>query len=864
MMTRSTAEIRRAFLDFFAKQQHQEVSSSSLVPHDDPTLLFTNAGMNQFKDVFLGAEKRDYVRAVTSQKCVRAGGKHNDLENVGYTARHHTFFEMLGNFSFGDYFKTDAIKFAWTFLTEELGLPKEKLLVTVYSEDDEAFAIWENEIGVPKDKIIKISTSDNFWSMGDTGPCGPCSEIFYDHGEHIWGGVPGSPEEDGDRFIEIWNLVFMQFNRQKDGTMEPLPKPSIDTGMGLERISAILQNVHSNYEIDLFQHLIAAAAKIVGTSDLSNKSLRVIADHIRSCGFLVCDGVIPSNEGRGYVLRRIIRRAVRHGYKLGANDIFFYQLVEQLVTEMGEAYPDLKQNQAMIEKVLKAEEEQFSTTLARGMNILNDEIEKLDGSVIPGEVVFKLYDTYGFPADLTADVAREQDLSIDQAGFEAAMQAQKTRAQSASKFGADYANVVKIDHQTEFTGYAEVVGTASVVELIKDNTSVDSVTDGEVTIVLASTPFYAESGGQVGDTGHMQSDSASITVSDTVKVGAAFAHQSTVKGSVKVGDELTLSVNRARRDSIKNNHSATHLLHAALRQCLGEHVTQKGSLVDADKLRFDFSHFESITAEQLTEIENIVNAQIRQNHPLTTKLMDLEEAKASGAMALFGEKYDEKVRVVQMGAFSTELCGGTHVERTGDIGLFKIISEGGIASGVRRIEAITAQDALDFVTSESSQLFEVASMLKSDKASVLEKLGQALASLKTKEKELSQLKQSMAGAKSKDILSKVVEIEGVKVLVAKLEGVESKALRGMMDDLKNQLGSGVIALGLASDNKVNLITGVTKDLVGKFKAGALVNHLAAQVGGKGGGRPDMAQAGGSQPENLDNALNSVSDWIKTQ
>ncbi|GBL04014.1 alanine--tRNA ligase [Glaciecola sp. KUL10] len=863
-MTRSTAEIRRAFLDFFAKQQHQEVSSSSLVPHDDPTLLFTNAGMNQFKDVFLGAEKRDCVRAVTSQKCVRAGGKHNDLENVGYTARHHTFFEMLGNFSFGDYFKTDAIKFAWTFLTEELGLPKEKLLVTVYSEDDEAFAIWENEIGVPKDKIIKISTSDNFWSMGDTGPCGPCSEIFYDHGEHIWGGVPGSPEEDGDRFIEIWNLVFMQFNRQKDGTMEPLPKPSIDTGMGLERISAILQNVHSNYEIDLFQHLIAAAAKIVGTSDLSNKSLRVIADHIRSCGFLVCDGVIPSNEGRGYVLRRIIRRAVRHGYKLGAKDIFFYQLVAQLVTEMGEAYPDLKQNQAMIEKVLKAEEEQFSTTLARGMNILNDEIEKLDGSVIPGEVVFKLYDTYGFPADLTADVAREQDLSIDQAGFEAAMHAQKTRAQSASKFGADYANVVKIDHQTEFTGYAEVVGTASVVELIKDNTSVDSVTDGEVTIVLASTPFYAESGGQVGDTGHMQSDSASITVSDTIKVGVAFAHQSTVKGSVKVGDELTLSVNRARRDAIKNNHSATHLLHAALRQCLGEHVTQKGSLVDADKLRFDFSHFESITAEQLTEIENIVNAQIRQNHPLTTKLMDLEEAKASGAMALFGEKYDEKVRVVQMGAFSTELCGGTHVERTGDIGLFKIISEGGIASGVRRIEAITAQDALDFVASESSQLFEVASMLKSDKASVLEKLGQALASLKTKEKELSQLKQSMAGAKSKDLLSNIVEIEGVKVLVAKLEGVESKALRGMMDDLKNQLGSGVIALGLASDNKVNLITGVTKDLVSKFKAGALVNHLAAQVGGKGGGRPDMAQAGGSQPENLDNALKSVGDWIKTQ
>lgn len=863
-MTRSTADIRRAFLDFFAKQQHQEVSSSSLVPHDDPTLLFTNAGMNQFKDVFLGAEKRDYVRAVTSQKCVRAGGKHNDLENVGYTARHHTFFEMLGNFSFGDYFKTDAIKFAWTFLTEELGLPKEKLLVTVYSEDDEAFAIWENEIGVPKEKIIKISTSDNFWSMGDTGPCGPCSEIFYDHGEHIWGGVPGSPEEDGDRFIEIWNLVFMQFNRQKDGTMDPLPKPSIDTGMGLERISAILQNVHSNYEIDLFQNLIAAAAKIVGTQDLSNKSLRVIADHIRSCGFLVCDGVIPSNEGRGYVLRRIIRRAVRHGYKLGAKDIFFYQLVNQLVVEMGDAYPDLKQNQAMIEKVLKAEEEQFSTTLARGMNILNDEIEKLEGSVIPGELVFKLYDTYGFPADLTADVAREQDLSIDQDGFEEAMQAQKTRAQSASKFGADYANIVKIDHETQFTGYAEVVGSARVVELIKDNQSVNSVTDGDAMVVLDSTPFYAESGGQVGDTGLMQSASAIVNVIDTVKVGAAFAHQAKVKGSVNVGDELELSVNRARRDSIKNNHSATHLLHAALRQCLGEHVTQKGSLVDADKLRFDFSHFESITSDQLTEIENVVNAQIRQNHALTTTLMELEEAKASGAMALFGEKYDEKVRVVQMGEFSTELCGGTHVERTGDIGLFKIVSEGGIASGVRRIEAITAQDALDFVTAESSQLFEVASLLKSDKASVVDKLSQTLSTLKTKEKELAQLKQSMAGAKSKDLLSNVIDVDGVKVLTAKLEGIEAKALRPMMDDLKNQLGSGVIALGLASDGKVNLITGVTKDLIGQFKAGGLVNHLAAQVGGKGGGRPDMAQAGGSQPENLEQALNSVTEWVKTQ
>lgn len=861
-MTRSTADIRRAFLDFFAQQQHQEVSSSSLVPHDDPTLLFTNAGMNQFKDVFLGAEKRDYSRAVSSQRCVRAGGKHNDLENVGYTARHHTFFEMLGNFSFGDYFKQEAIHFAWQFLTKELGLPKEKLLVTVYSEDDEAFDIWEQQIGVPKEKIIRISTSDNFWSMGDTGPCGPCSEIFYDHGEHIWGGQPGTPEEDGDRFIEIWNLVFMQFNRQKDGTMEPLPKPSIDTGMGLERISAIIQNVHSNYEIDLFQHLIADAAKVVGTQDLENKSLRVIADHIRSCSFLVCDGVLPSNEGRGYVLRRIIRRAVRHGYKLGASDIFFYKLVAQLVSEMGDAYPELKQNQAMIEKVLKAEEEQFSTTLARGMNILNEALTKLEGDQVPGEVVFKLYDTYGFPADLTADVAREQNLSIDEAGFEAAMQAQKARAQSASKFGADYTNVIKIDHTTEFTGYSEVVGQSKVVEIIQDNQSVSVVENSDVLIVLEATPFYAESGGQVGDAGFMSNENTKVNVHDTVKLGKAFGHQSSVQGKLSVGDSLELVVNRARRDSIRSNHSATHLLHAALRQYLGDHVTQKGSLVDAEKLRFDFSHFEAISQQQLIDIENLVNNQIRLNSELQTQLMDLEQAKESGAMALFGEKYDEKVRVVTMGDFSTELCGGTHVARTGDIGLLKIVSEGGIASGVRRIEAVTAQTALDFVTEESSNLYAIASLLKTDKQSVAEKLNQTLTTLKTTEKELSQLKATLAGAKSKDLIGNTVDVQGVKVLVAKLEGIESKALRGMMDDLKNQLGSGVIALGLANSGKVNLITGVTKDLVKQFKAGELVNHLAAQVGGKGGGRPDMAQAGGSQPENLQEALDSVIDWIK--
>lgn len=861
-MVRSTADLRRTFFEYFQQHQHQLVPSSSLVPHDDPTLLFTNAGMNQFKDVFLGAEQRSYTRAVSSQRCVRAGGKHNDLENVGYTARHHTFFEMLGNFSFGDYFKEEAIQFAWQFLTGELGLDKDKLLVTVYHEDDETFDIWENKIGIPAERIIRIATSDNFWSMGDTGPCGPCSEIFYDHGEHIWGGPPGSAEEDGDRFIEIWNLVFMQFNRQQNGDMLPLPKPSIDTGMGLERISAILQNVHSNYEIDLFQSLIASAAKIVGTEDLEDKSLRVIADHIRSCSFLICDGVMPSNEGRGYVLRRIIRRAVRHGYKLGADDIFFYKLVNTLVDEMGDAYPELKQQQAIVEKVLKTEEEQFSKTLARGMLILNDALSELSGKQVPGELVFKLYDTYGFPADLTNDVAREQGLTIDEDGFEAAMAQQKSQSQSASKFGADYANVLSVEHKTEFTGYSEVSGMSTVVDIIVDNKAVGEASN-EALLLLDQTPFYAESGGQTGDTGLISSSTGKATVVDTVKLGSAFAHKVNIDGIIKVGDKVELLIDTERRDRIKANHSATHLLHAALRKLLGDHVTQKGSLVDAEKLRFDFSHFEPISAKQLIEIENLVNAEIRSNNALSTQLMDLDEAKASGAMALFGEKYDEKVRVVKMGEFSTELCGGTHVARTGDIGLLKITSEGGIASGVRRIEATTGQMAQDYVNDESNKLHAVASLLKSDKSSVVDKVSSALQHVKQLEKELNQLKQSMAGQKSKDIMSNVVDVQGVKLLVANMQGVEAKALRGIMDDLKNQMQSGVIALGLATDDKVNLIAGVTKDLVGKFKAGDLVNHMASQVGGKGGGRPDMAQAGGTQPENLEQALSSVRSWLES-
>lgn len=862
-MTRSTAQIRQAFLDFFGQYGHQSVSSSSLVPHDDPTLLFTNAGMNQFKDVFLGAEQRQYTRAVSSQRCVRAGGKHNDLDNVGYTARHHTFFEMLGNFSFGDYFKQDAIKFAWTFLTQELGLPAEKLLVTVYAEDDEAFSIWENEIGLPAEKIIRIATSDNFWSMGDTGPCGPCSEIFYDHGEHIWGGVPGSPEEDGDRFIEIWNLVFMQYNKSADGSMEPLPKPSIDTGMGLERISAILQNVHSNYEIDIFQALIKAAAHTVGTEDLNDKSLRVIADHIRSCSFLICDGVMPSNEGRGYVLRRIIRRAVRHGYKLGAQDIFFYKLVSALTQQMGDAYPELVEQLPVIEKVLRVEEEQFSRTLERGMNILTQQLSELEGDEVPGEVVFKLYDTYGFPADLTADVAREHNVTIDESGFEAAMNAQRTRAQQASNFGTDYNETLKISHATEFTGYDKTTDVGSVLEIIVDNTSVPTIESGQKgIIILNNTAFYAESGGQTGDSGNISvDDDAVFTVTDTQKLANAFGHQGIAKGKLSVGDQVSTHVDATRREAIKLNHSATHLLHAALRQILGEHVAQKGSLVDDEKLRFDFAHYEAVTNEQLIDIERLVNTQIRLNHGLTTQLMDLDDAKASGAMALFGEKYDEKVRVVSMGAFSTELCGGTHVSRTGDIGLCKITSESGIASGVRRIEAITGEAAVKFVQEQVSLLQEAANILKVEPFNVTERILNNQELLKTTEKSLNQAKQKLASQQGADLMNQVQVIKGQKVLVANLPGIEAKALRGMLDDLKQKISSGIIVLGVPGDGKVNLIAGVTSDLINQIKAGELVNFVASQVGGKGGGRPDMAQAGGTEPENLDHALTSVYDFI---
>ena len=862
-MTLSTADLRNKFIDYFKSHGHQAVASSSLVPADDPTLLFTNAGMNQFKDCFLGAEKRSYTRAVSSQRCVRAGGKHNDLENVGYTARHHTFFEMLGNFSFGDYFKKEAIEFAWNFLTKEIGLPKEKLLVTVYSEDDEAFDLWENHIGVPKEKIIRISTSDNFWSMGDTGPCGPCSEIFYDHGAHIWGGPPGTPEEDGDRFIEIWNLVFMQFNKQTDGTMEPLPKPSIDTGMGLERISAILQNVHSNYEIDLFQNLIKSAASIVGTEDLENKSLRVIADHIRSCSFLICDGVMPSNEGRGYVLRRIIRRAVRHGYQLGADDIFFYKLVSSLAKEMGDAYPELVDQLPVIEKVLRVEEEQFSKTLARGMAILNDTLETLEGDTVPGDVVFKLYDTYGFPTDLTNDVAREHDLKIDEEGFEAAMQAQRARAQQASNFGADYNSKLAIDHMTSFTGYTDVEGQANVVELIADNAFVDTLEDGqEGVVVLDSTPFYAESGGQAGDKGVLRVANGEFVVTDTQKMGNAFAHKGVVKGKVTKGDTATAAIDLANREAIKKNHSATHLLHAALREILGEHVTQKGSLVEAPRMRFDFSHFEAVTAQQLVDIERRVNQEIRANHTLATELMDLEEAKASGAMALFGEKYDEKVRVVTMGPFSVELCGGTHVTRTGDIGLFKITSEAGIASGVRRIEAVTGEQALEVVQAQQATLSSLSSLLKTDSQNVVDRVVSLQNQTKELEKALNSAKQKLASQQGADMLSNAVEINGVKVLIANLEGVEAKSLRSMMDDIKNRIGEGIVVLGVANESKVNLIAGVTKNLINKVKAGELVNFVASQVGGKGGGRPDMAQAGGDNPENLGQALDSVNAWLQ--
>lgn len=871
-MSKSTAEIRQAYLDFFQSKGHQVVSSSSLVPGNDPTLLFTNAGMNQFKDVFLGLDKRPYTRATTSQRCVRAGGKHNDLENVGYTARHHTFFEMLGNFSFGDYFKHDAIRYAWEFLTSPqwLALPKEKLWVTVYASDDEAYDIWAKEIGIPEERIVRIGdnkgapyASDNFWQMGDTGPCGPCTEIFYDHGDHIWGGPPGSPEEDGDRYIEIWNNVFMQFNRQADGTLLPLPKPSVDTGMGLERITAVMQHVNSNYEIDVFKALIAKAAEVTGATDLESKSLRVIADHIRSCAFLVSDGVMPSNEGRGYVLRRIIRRAVRHGHMLGAKDTFFYKLVGTLIAVMGSAADELQQQQALVEKVLRLEEEQFARTLERGLALLDGALAELQGDVLDGETAFKLYDTYGFPLDLTADVCRERNITVDEAGFEKEMKAQRERAQAANNFGADYNSMIRVDGQTEFHGYTTTAHQGQVVALFREGQSVEQLHAGEeAIIVLNETPFYAESGGQVGDSGLLLADGIEFMVTDTQKYGQAFGHVGKLmSGSVTVGDTLQAEVDAARRQSIRLNHSATHLLHAALRKVLGEHVAQKGSQVSADALRFDFSHLEAMKAEELREVERLVNAEIRRNHSVQTDVLDLDEAKAKGAMALFGEKYDEKVRVLTMGDFSVELCGGTHAARTGDIGLFRITSEGGVAAGVRRIEAVTGERAIAFTERQQDQLDEAAGLVKSDAFSVAEKVRGLLDRSKQLEKELQQLKDKLAAQESADLVHNAIEVKGKKLLVSLLKNGDAKALRTMVDDLKNQLGSGIVVLGLAQDDKVSLIAGVTKDLVGQVKAGELVSMLAAQVGGKGGGRPDMAQAGGSDAAALPAALDSVQAWV---
>ena len=853
-MTMTSASIRRAFLDYFASKQHQVVASSSLIPGNDATLLFTNAGMVQFKDVFLGQDQRSYNRAVSAQRCVRAGGKHNDLENVGYTARHHTFFEMLGNFSFGDYFKREAIAYAWEFLTEVVKLPKEKLWVTVYETDDEAYDIWLKSVGVPAERIIRIGdnkgaayASDNFWAMGDTGPCGPCTEIFYDHGEHIWGGPPGSPEEDGDRYIEIWNIVFMQFNRHSDGRMEPLPKPSVDTGMGLERVAAILQHVHSNYEIDTFVALIKAAAEATGATDLTDKSLRVVADHIRSCAFLIVDGVQPSNEGRGYVLRRIVRRAVRHGNKLGAKGAFFYKLVAALVAQMGEAYPELAEKQAVVEKILKLEEEQFGKTLERGLAILEEALADLKGTELPGELVFKLYDTYGFPVDLTNDVARERNLTIDQAGFDAAMAEQRKRAQQASNFGADYNAALTSAQQTAFTGYEHEFGNAAVVEILHDGKAVTALADGETALlILDQTPFYAESGGQMGDSGELTLANGSVfSVEDTIKLGKAFAHKGKVTGSIAVGDKVNAQIDSGRRAAIKQNHSATHLLHAALRNVLGEHVTQKGSLVGPERLRFDFSHFEAVKPEELRLIEQMVNEQIQHNHALQTRLMPIEQAKAAGAMALFGEKYDDEVRVLSMGEFSIELCGGTHVSRTGDIGLFKIVSEGGIASGVRRIEAVSGNGAVAYIQQLEQQAQFVASALKGDLFSISERVQQALERSKQLEKEIEQLKAKMASQAGASLLDQANAVNGATVLVAQLPATDPKALRTMLDELKNKLSSGVILLATVNDDKISLIAGVTADLTDKVHAGQLVGWAAGKLGGKGGGRPDMAQAGGS-------------------
>jgi alanyl-tRNA synthetase len=871
-----SAEIRDAYLKFFETKGHTIVPSSSLIPGNDPTLLFTNAGMVQFKDVFLGGDKRPYTRATSSQRCVRAGGKHNDLENVGYTARHHTFFEMLGNFSFGDYFKRDAIIYAWEFLTSKdwLNISPDKLTVTVYASDDEAYDIWAKEIGVPTERIIRIGdnkgapyASDNFWAMGDTGPCGPCTEIFYDHGADIWGGPPGSPEEDGDRFIEIWNNVFMQFNRTPDGVLHPLPAPSVDTGMGLERISAVMQHVHSNYEIDLFQHLLKAAAEATGNSDMENKSLRVIADHIRSCSFLVCDGVTPSNEGRGYVLRRIIRRAIRHGHQLGQKQPFFHKLVKALAEVMGDAYPELIKNKAQIERVLLAEEEQFEKTLDKGITVLEDALTKISGSEIPGQMVFTLYDTYGFPVDLTNDIAREKGLTIDLAGYEAAMDEQRKRARAAGSFKVDYTAAGLDLPLSEFLGYSSLAEQGKVVALLKDGAKVERLNEGEDgVVVLDQTPFYAESGGQAGDTGYLSAGANHVEVRDCHKQGSSNLHVVRVlNGAINVGDEVLAVVDPGVRQATALNHSATHLLHAALRKILGEHVTQKGSLVDSERLRFDFSHFEAISSEQLKAIETLVNDQIRANSAVATELCDIEEAKAKGAMALFGEKYGDSVRVLTMGdGFSIELCGGTHVKRTGDIGLFRITSESGVAAGVRRIEAVTGAKALALFDKVEELIDTSARVLKANRDNLAEKLENLVAQNRKLEKDLAALKTKLATAGSVDLLGQAQEVAGIKVLVLNLEGADSKSLRDSVDQFKNKLGTAVVLLAAVEDGKVALVAGVTQDTTSKVKAGDLMRFVAEQLGGKGGGRPDMAQGGGTDLASLDSALASVLPWVKSQ
>jgi len=865
MKKMTSAELRAAFLEFFKQHGHSVQPSSSLVPGNDATLLFTNAGMVPFKDIFLGREKRNYSRATTTQRCVRAGGKHNDLENVGYTARHHTFFEMLGNFSFGDYFKKDAIHFAWDFLTKELEIPAEKLWITVFEEDQEAEEIWLQDVKVDLTRFSRIGAKDNFWSMGDVGPCGPCTEIFYDHGEDVAGGPPGTPEEDGDRYIEIWNLVFMQYDRDKQGEVHPLPAPSVDTGMGLERIAAVLQGVHNNYEIDLFQGLLKVAAELAGTTDLTNSSLRVIADHIRSCAFMVVDGVLPANEGRGYVLRRIIRRAIRHGYRLGVNDVFFYKLVAPLVVEMGSAFPELKQAQEQVERVLKKEEERFAETLEQGMKILEASVTKLEGNVIPGDVVFLLYDTYGFPVDLTADFAREQNLTVDHAGFEVEMAAQRDRARAGGKFDADYDQDIKHDSETYFTGYHHLNDSSQITGIFAKGQAVEALQEGdEGVVVLENTPFYAESGGQVGDNGLIEVEDAVFKVFDTQKQGGKlFLHKGkVVKGRIETGQTCQLTVNAENRHATELNHSATHLLHAALRQLIGDHVTQKGSLVNPERLRFDFSHFEPLTTNEISAIESLVNEQIRANNLVSAEVMSKDDAVKAGAMALFGEKYGDEVRVLKMGEFSTELCGGTHVERSGDIGCFKIISETGVASGVRRIEAVTGKVCIELIESRDKVINHITRLVKGSAEKASDKVQQLVDKNKQLEKELDRLKSKLAATAGGELSSQAIDVEGIKVLAVKLNDVDPKALRDMVDQLKNKLGSAAVVLATVQGDKVSLIAGVSKDLTKRLKAGDLVNSVATKVGGKGGGRPDMAQAGGNDPSALDEALKQVPQWVQ--